>query len=254
MMKAKEGNKNFLNWIKAEEENWIFELKMDGNRTFWERDRLLSARFIDCNNKFRHIYKELNGLNAILDGEIAIENKGVLDLNCKENWKDAKYYVFDILEIDCLDLRTYNLVERQKELKKAIEGLENVKFIKQFNSFDEGWNYVKQNNLEGLIAKDKRTCYLGNIYLDTRTWAWVKIKNWKEERLRIIGIEEGETKGSFILENGTKVSALKPSIAKLYNPNDILEAEITYITKTKNGKLFQPTMKRLFKNNKEVML
>lgn len=252
MMKAKEIGNNMLKWILNEQEDWVFELKIDGSRTFWDRDRLLSSRLVDCSIRFKHIANELKYTNAIIDGEIALPNGNVLELNKSENWNKAKYYVFDILELDYQDTKGYPLFERQKILRELIDGMENVEFIKQFNSFNEGWNYVKENNLEGLVIKRKDSIYLSNLYTEMRTNSWLKIKNWKEEKLRIVGFEEGDVKGAFILENGSRVSALRSDLGKLFSDGCRLEAEIIYMGKTQGNSLFQPVLKRLFKDGELI--
>ena len=90
-----------------------------------------------------------------------------------------------------------------------------------------------------------------SAYVDKRSRDWIKVKNYKETTLEIVGYEEGSEKGAFILSNGGRMSALSADYVAEYKRlsakgvNSKVFAEIEYLYKTKAGKLFQPVLKRL---------
>ncbi|CAK0746984.1 hypothetical protein CCP1ISM_2600002 [Azospirillaceae bacterium] len=90
--------------------------------------------------------------------------------------------MFDILKINGEDLTKKTLKERKKYLENFKE-LENIKVL----DFVEGesiitlWEWTKKENKEGIILKLKKSPYEFR-----RSNSWKKLKNFKEEELRII--------------------------------------------------------------------
>ena len=236
---------------KLDNDGYIFELKIDGSREFWLHGDLVSARCINHNERYRHVFNALTGVNAILDGEICLHNSNVLELNKKENWSKAVYYVFDILELGGKDLRNKPLHERQAILNSIITTINNpnVKFITQFKDFKSGWDYIMKNDLEGLMAKKKDSTYDTIVLKERRSHNWFKIKNWLEGKDEIIGHNIRTTqKGSFALSCGTNVNCPDMETLKEYNEaikkNKKVFAEFYYRFKSKNG-FYTPILKRL---------
>jgi bifunctional non-homologous end joining protein LigD len=197
----------------------------------------------------------LKGLNAIIDGEIALpvkENGNVLELNKKVNWNKAIFYVFDILEYEGKDIRDMPLVERQSLLKGIIVrigGSPYVEFVKQFDTFDMGWKHVIDNDFEGLMVKKKDSRYETEALKEYRSKRWFKVKNWKEGKDEIVGHNIRTTvKGSFILKAGTNVNCPDMETLKEYDDamknNRKVYAEFYYRFKSKNG-FYTPILKRL---------
>jgi ATP-dependent DNA ligase len=249
---------------KALSNGWVFEIKYDGMRQLFIDGKLFSEFEVDNTQKFRHIRNELDGINAVLDGEIFLENGSSIEIKERKNWSKAKYVVFDILKLGKTNLMKLPLIERRKILFSLFnEKLKCGKFVKLskgFFNFNEAWNYVLKNNLEGLIAKNLYSPYesdLNNLFKVKRSWNWLKIKNWKEAKEKIIGFEKSNStsvfsKGAFILENGTRISALSKEIVKEYeNLRQFgnVFAEFYYLKKTKDGKYFHPKLKRLVLEN-----
>ncbi len=231
--------------------DWIFELKIDGSREFWIRDNLVSCRNVNHNIRYKHIFEALKNVNAILDGEVCLENSNVLELNKKENWDKAMYYVFDCLEYDGLDLKDKPLFERQEILKHILSNINNpsIRFIIQFESLRDGWDYIIKNDLEGLMAKRIDSRYETEAMKEYRSHNWLKIKNWKEGLDEIVGHNVGDTqKGSFKLSVGTNINC--PDLETLGEYTQALReqkrifAEFYYRFKSKNG-FYSPILKRL---------
>jgi ATP-dependent DNA ligase len=253
--------------IKVLSDGWVFERKYDGVRQLWVSGKLFSEFGVDNTSKFNHIKEELEGVDAVLDGEICLENGSSIDIKERKNWNKVSYVVFDLLKLGKVDLTKLPLIERRKILFKLFdEKLKNKKFIKLsvgFFNFDEAWKQVLKNNWEGLIAKNLYSPYEGSLddlFKINRSWNWLKIKNWKEAREEIIGFEKSGSntvfsKGSFILKNNTKVSALSKAVVKEYESLKQfgkVYAEIYYLKKTKDGKYFHPKLKRLCLESNEL--
>src|SRR5215204_2623072 len=98
------------------DEEWQFELKLDGYRTLAYikngKADIRSRNNNSFNKKFESVYQALTQwkINAIVDGEIVVLNdEGVPDFNGIQLWDKKKegllvYYVFDLLWLDGLDI------------------------------------------------------------------------------------------------------------------------------------------------------
>lgn len=230
----------------------IFQLKLDGSRGIYINGELFSERQISQNAKFPQILSDLKGINAVLDGEICLgENSNVFELNTKINRNRAKYYVFDILELNGEDLRALPLFKRRTKLFELVAILrsKSITIPKEWENFKEAWDYVVENKLEGLVIKDLYSTYPKvDMFKEMRSKNWIKLKNWLETKEKIVGFEEGSVKGAFVLENGSRISTLKPEVSQVYlDFKDIkpVYAEFHYLNKTSDNAYFQPVLHRL---------
>ncbi len=111
---------------------WIYEIKWDGYRaiTFLQNGKV---DIISRNNKsFQLTYYPINEafkdwtINAVLDGEIIVINpKGRADFAALQEWRseadgELRYYVFDLLWLEGMDMTNLPLTERRKVLKELI--------------------------------------------------------------------------------------------------------------------------------------
>ena len=228
--------------------NYLIEEKVDGTRIIYKYGNLISERGNIVNHKFPHIIKMLDGFKGILDGEIAVPDGNVIDVNKKENWNKAKFYVFDIIEYMGISLKNFKLERRKKILK--VLGLKDTNIIskpKVFESFEAGKEWVIKNQKEGLVIK-----YKPSKYFDVRSYCWLKWKYQKEIEVIVIGHEQGSSHGTFLIEyDGIKgrLGALSEKYVneyrKLLKTGRTIIAEVIYLNKTENGHLFQPILKRL---------
>jgi len=102
--------------------NFVLERKFDGSRTLWKNSRLVSdTRDGFKNERYKHIVKVLKDTNAILDGELWVENDRVTELSKKENCDKAIFIVFDILSYNEVDLTQKPLKERREILVELID-------------------------------------------------------------------------------------------------------------------------------------
>ena len=111
-------------------------------------------------------------------------------INILSNRYPAVYYVFDILYLDNDDLLELPFIERRAILtnliKKENEKIRLSDFVEEFGL--DVFKSVKNINLEGVIAKHKRSKYQSGI----RSKYWLKIKNIKTQDCIVIGYTRGE--------------------------------------------------------------
>lgn len=221
--------------------------KLDGQRVIFNKD-LISRRDVILNDKFKHIYNELKGLNQILDGEIVFLKDGISDfhgLSLKENQDKAIFIVFDILSLDGKTF-TSLVYESRLILLKILSSYNTFKHIKMIKTFPVNKKLIakwKAEGREGLVLKK-----LDSRYVFKRSDSWLKLKFLKEGKFKIIGHEKGTEHGAFLLENGGKVSACSRENVLTYEQmakQGSVFADVDFLNETITGKLFQPVLKRL---------
>lgn len=178
------------------DEDWLFEIKLDGFRALARIDRnveLLSRNEKSFNLQFQPIVKDLEKLNAqaILDGEIVVLDKeGKSHFQLIQNYQRLKqkklyYYVFDLLYLNGKDLRDLPLIERKELLKQLIENssLQFTRYsdhiVKQGKEF---FKEAKKKSLEGIMAKK-----MDSTYISKRSRDWLKIKTHMRQEAVIGG-------------------------------------------------------------------
>jgi len=217
--------------------NCDISLKVDGTLIFYKNGKLLSPR-CDRSERFKHILKILQDYdfpNCMGEMYMDIPNACVFDVSKKENWNKCKFMPFDLIGFE----GTYN--HRKYLLDREVKNLNNpfITSVKRFETFKEGYNYVVENNSEGLIFRDDLN--------------WLKWKMLKEDKIEIVFHEVGKDKGTFILKNGSRLSGTSVQYVEQYV--DIKKrgnkpiAEIEYPFLTKDGKYFQPRLRQIVEVN-----
>lgn len=195
-----------------DDENFIYELKLDGIRCLAYIDK----NSVDLRNKrndkvlFRYpelndIYKQLNCENAILDGEIFIlkdnktdfyemqrrslmSDKFKIELSSKK--LPVSFSAFDILYINNEQLTDLPLIKRKEILQNTIMENDRISITRHIEK--EGiklFELTTKNELEGIVAKKKDSKY----YFGKRTKDWIKIKNFEDDDFVICGYIEKES-------------------------------------------------------------
>jgi bifunctional non-homologous end joining protein LigD len=119
----------------------------------------------------------------------------------------VKMEAFDLLQLsgECLERRPY--FER-KDLLHTLLAVNNEDPALEYVSYDSdllnAWAEAVNRNREGLIAKR-----LDSAYEHTRSYSWLKVKNWRFEACDIVGFTAGENArssffGSLVLEKDGK--------------------------------------------------
>jgi bifunctional non-homologous end joining protein LigD len=109
------------------------------------------------------------------------------------------YYVFDIIYLDGKSLIGVPLEQRKRLLRSVLREHDSVRYGTHFDDGPTFYDTVKEQGLEGMIAKLRNSTYEpGN-----RSKAWLKIKIRREQEVVVIGYEPGkgarEALGSLIL-------------------------------------------------------
>lgn len=210
-------------------EEWIYEIKYDGYRmvAFKENKnvKLLSRNNIDYSNKFKKICESLKNIeddNFVVDGEIvSFDENGKSDFkllqeNLKTKIDNFHYVIFDLLALNNIDLRDLSLIKRKEKLERLLyECDNNLMYSKHVDKGLESFKFAKENNLEGIIAKNKNAPYLGK-----RSDDWLKIKCYLRQEFVIIGY--------ITTEKNEVLSAL---VLGYYNSNK----ELKYVGKVGTG-------------------
>lgn len=184
----------------TEDDDWIFEQKLDGFRAIAHLSKkdvqLRSRNGKSFNKQFASLANALktDERSLILDGEIVAEDaKGNSRFQLLQHGEllPAKYqlvyYVFDLLMLDGNDLREYPLVERRDLLERWVKKakIPNVRLVESMQTENEqdALKVAKEKNWEGIVAKMSDSTYLSG----KRTDAWRKLKLLQSQEAIIVG-------------------------------------------------------------------
>ena len=265
---------------------YYYELKYDGYRAliFVNKNEI----YIQSRNEndITYLYPELSNIkkivnkNVIFDGEIVIfennkpsfnkiskrsklKNKNIIK---KESINNPVIFIaFDIL-YENKNLTNLSLIERKKILEKYQDTDFFIKSKVYLNNGIKLYNFVKKNNLEGIVIKDINGLY----HINKRTSDFIKVKNIKSDIFFIAGyINNNKYTSSLVLcekYNNDYIYVGKVLISKKNNiyekilnikkcknylkieNNDItfikpiLSCKINYLERTKNGHLRHPKL------------
>jgi DNA ligase 1 len=243
----------------GDENSWQVEYKWDGIRGqiikreeevfIWSRGEELVTQ------QFPEIVEAVSQLQGsfVIDGEIlAIKDSAVLlfnDLQKRLNRKNVTkklleevpvgLYIYDILELDGIDLREKSMADRRLKLetlfqqnKSDILKLSEVINFKNWNELDDLRNAARSFNSEGLMLKKKSSIY----HVGRKKGDWWK---WKVDPLTIDAVMIYAQKGSgrrsskytdytFAVKNDDKLV----TVAKAYS--GLTDKEITEISRWVN--------------------
>lgn len=243
----------------GDENDWQVEYKWDGIRGqiikreeevfIWSRgEELVTQQFPEI----EEAVSQLQG-SFVIDGEIlAIKDSAVLlfnDLQKRLNRKNVTkklleevpvgLYIYDILEIDGVDLRQESMEQRRKKLEELftrntnnILKLSEIIDFKNWNELDDLRNAARSFNSEGLMLKKKSSIY----HVGRKKGDWWK---WKVDPLTIDAVMIYAQKGSgrrsskytdytFAVQNDDKLV----TVAKAYS--GLTDTEITEISRWVN--------------------
>lgn len=207
-------------------EGWVHEIKFDGYRLLARIDRgrvtLKTRSGLDWTTKFSSVKKALEALpivTAFLDGEVVVESEtgtpsfGNLQADLSEGRSDRfRYYAFDLLHLDGVDLRSASLLDRKSALARLLTG-HDAGPLRYSEHFIERGDIVLRHacrlSLEGIVSKLGRAPYHSG-----RTKSWLKSKCTDSDEFVIIGYVPSTTQrraiGSLVLgypRNGELVYA-----------------------------------------------
>jgi bifunctional non-homologous end joining protein LigD len=173
---------------------WLYEIKWDGYRAVSFLDdgkvRLVSRNQNDLTAEFpelRELSKLIKARNVILDGEVvALDEQGRASFSLMQQRTGIRkggrraganrelqvvYYLFDLLYLDGYDLRRVDLEQRKQVLSQIIVASHLVRYSEHFPEGLKLFAAAKQQGLEGILAKKRRSGYE-----ERRSRDWLKIK------------------------------------------------------------------------------
>lgn len=178
--------------------SWVHEIKFDGYRLLGRIDRghakLKTRSGLDWTSKFPSLKKALESLpvvDAFLDGEVVVETEtGVpsfadLQADLSEGRSDRfRYYLFDLLHLNGMDLTHASLIERKRTLAGLLGGHEGVlAYSEHFTGRGHVvFDHACRLGLEGIVSK-----IINAPYRPGRSKSWLKTKCVDGHELVIIG-------------------------------------------------------------------
>lgn len=190
--------------------DWIYEKKLDGYRalaytTAKGKAKLISRNGIDFSNKYQQVIQVLEtlGLDAVLDGELVVEDKKgnsffqeLQQYDPEKEGHRLKFYVFDLLALNGHDTRGLELKKRKELLRHVVTELDQEVVVLNAYEFGKGkalYHQAGKKVWEGVIAKDSRSLYTGK-----RSDTWLKFKFQNSQEAVIIGyLEPGGSRHYF---------------------------------------------------------
>jgi len=189
-----------------------------GRERKWDGTRVVAINeggFVTLQNRHGVIYtirlpeivKALKKLPkaCVIDGEVVYIDPGTgeeLFTPCQRrcatqipDWMLREKYpvkleAFDLLQLNGESLEKRAYVERKDQLYELL-AVHNedpaLEYVSYGSDLLKAWTEAVQNNREGLIVKK-----LESAYEHTRSYNWLKVKNWRFEACDIVGFTPGE--------------------------------------------------------------
>jgi bifunctional non-homologous end joining protein LigD len=177
---------------------WVHEIKFDGYRLMARIDRgrakLLTRKGLDWTTRFPTLKKALEALpvvTAYLDGEMVVQTEqgapsfAELQADLSAGRSDRlRYYLFDLLHLDGMDLTRRPLLERKAALQQLLTGHEGVL---AYSDHFEGrggtiFEHACRMGLEGIVSKLRTSSYHSG-----RSKSWRKSKCIESHELVVVG-------------------------------------------------------------------
>lgn len=245
---------------KMDLSNFLAELKEDGERIIAVKEGLQIWLYNRRGREKSAIYSELVRelekleLDFVIDAEVITCDELFNSLQHRSNLSDRnkikeaekkypiKLMVFDIISLNKLDLRNKSLIERKKYLE-CLRGLEKIEVLNWFEGEDirKLWEYVKENNKEGIILKLKNS-----VYEYRRSNSWIKLKNFKEVEVSFSRYESNNAGVKLIsqevevqvqADSSSRVEKIKEKI----NNGGEVRVLVQYLSKGESGRLRFPS-------------
>lgn len=174
--------------IKGDWQDWYAQAKLDGTRCLFIKEGKSISLISRDNNEYTERYPEIveqgkNFPDCILDGELTFFNQDNKDifltsLATKETIKEygvkPKLMVFDILQLNGVDITKQPLMRRKLLLNETVCGDTYIEVLPYHEDAITLWEVVKAGAREGLILKHK-----SSPYTSIRSKYWLKCKNFK---------------------------------------------------------------------------
>lgn len=246
---------------KYQEKCWIGELKLDGCRVNCSVKcnipKIIGRSGNVYNTQFPDILEQLKGFpDCILDGEIVsddynfnhlasvVHTQNRTILRALNNKYKPIFYIFDVLEVQGEDMRKYPLEIRRKVLEFLNKyRTENIRILDWTDEIDLLWLSVVAKNQEGIVVKNPK-----GLYEDSRSWNWIKIKNFKEKEIEVTKFELNPAGITAETGSGIRVQIAgeqSKEVKEMIMACGSAKINVQYLEETKNGLLRFPSYRGL---------
>ena len=180
---------------------WVHEIKYDGYRLLavlkGSNTQLFTRAGNDWSERFAPLceaFATLKVVSAVIDGEaVHADSKGTFSFHAlqdalsREKFEQLRYYAFDLLQVNGVDLRSRPLEERKGLLQQVLRGAPKLlAFSEHFTQpGDQMLAHACALGLEGIVSKER-----GAPYRSGRIGSWLKSKCIKEQEFVIGGYTE----------------------------------------------------------------
>ena len=184
-----------------EGDRWLHEVKLDGYRLLAikvrQTIRLMTRRGNDWTERFPRIVEALRSLplkTAVLDGEaVIIARDGTTDFQALQNSlkygrvEGQKYFLFDLLYADGVDLTACPLVDRKQLLAQSLRSLLSEETPLRYSDHITGHGpemlrHACRLAIEGVVSK-----LADSPYTPGRSQSWLKAKCLQLQEFLVIG-------------------------------------------------------------------
>ena len=174
---------------------WVFETKWDGFRVIARVERGKASLYSRNGRRITADYPTIAAAltkirhRAVLDGElVALDARGrsrfQLLQNARRSRTRLRYYVFDLLSLDGVDVRGRTLIVRTKLLRRILPRHTAIRFSRHIKAHGKSFfRRARRLGLEGIMAKRVNSRYRSG----RRTRDWLKIKTAKRQEVAIAG-------------------------------------------------------------------
>ncbi|MEK4083786.1 ATP-dependent DNA ligase [Psychrobacillus sp. FSL K6-1415] len=200
----------------SSEEGWIYEPKYDGIRLIVGNS--FSYTRHGTTNRFPELLFSVP--EVLLDGELIAPGtiapddfEGVMSRFSGNKEQEVIFMAFDIIAYKNETITSYPLEERKGLLTEALSNIDSIYFNLVPYIYTEGeavFNLMKENKMEGIVAKRLNTPYLSG----KRTDNWRKIINWSYHDCIVSKVTYGPLSVQLISVEGDYLGSVRIGFTK----------------------------------------
>jgi ATP-dependent DNA ligase len=258
--------------LQLDKEKYKANRKYDGIRLICiKTDKevlLMNRRGKECSFHFQEVAEDIKKLPpfTIVDGEVISYDDDFNKLQRRAHTLDkvkqatlqkeipVKFVMFDILQLNNVNIMNLPLHERVVKLNEMFIGLNGVTGfleVAEYGEIDEMLRKARSEDREGIIIKD-----MDSVYESKRSKSWKKLKFWIEKNISVIKYEPMPNNKGITVEDdqGNRVAVLggqSLELKKLIDNNKKVEINVQALEITKDGRMRMPSFRGLVKAKEE---
>lgn len=237
----------YLYQEKADGERAVITISEERIEAVNRRDKNITKNFIKELSQIK-----INCESAVLDAELCAESFNKLQQRAlTQNQTKLQFlsklipvtiFVFDVLNINGVDMTKKELQERLNLLKKIVQENEAVKILRTYEhtELDKLLESVRQKNGEGIMIKDRLSQYEFR-----RSDKWLKYKFFQEKVLRFPFYSENPA-GIRLSDglNAVQVAGQKAKeVKQIIDTKGYADINVQYLELSKNGLMRFPSFR-----------